>query len=231
MDYISNSHFFDKAFNEKTKKIFLPSAIACAVGGALVAVSFFGPYALRWVGNLVGWPILIAGVVFLLVALNRRVNENDVLSDVDNICAEVKALCNEKLDYPKDLDENGLLLTGCAITEENAGKAVKLKSGNYLDTDLLISFIYARKDALCTFCRKVSLVREEDNADIERVIPYTDFDTAKVETENVMGKIIVHYIRLYNGGEKVYEAPLQDNDYYKEEFCLKIAHFRERALK
>ena len=158
-------------------------------------------------------------------------NENDVLSDVDNICAEVKALCNEKLDYPKDIDENGILLTGCVITEENAGKAVKLKSGNYIDTDLLISFIYVRKDALCCFCRTVSLVSEEGTSDSARTIPYTDFDTAKVETENVMGKIVVHYLRLYKDGQKVYEAPLQDNDYYKEEFCTKIAHVRERALK
>lgn len=230
MDYQQNAHFFDKAYNDKTNKIFIPSAIVFGAGLVLAVLGMVTRGVMTWIGNSIGWPLMIVGITFLLIALNRRVKESDVIGEVDELVKEVNAVCAEKLDYPNNLDEQGISLLGCTITDENADNAVKLKSGNYLDTDLLISYLYIKKNSVYCFRRTISLI-EEGTKDDELDIPYESFDNVKVETETIKGKIIVHYIRFYNNNEKIFEAPLTDNDYYKEEYCEKIMHNRERALK
>ena len=230
MDYKENAHFFDKAYNDKTNKIFVPAAIIFGLGLVMTLLGMFVRGPMRWIGNSLGWPLMIVGVVFLLIAINRKVKESDVLGEVDELVKAVNDTCNEKLGFPSDLDENGISLLGCIITEENADKAVKLKSGNYLDTDLLVSYLYIKKDSVFCFRRTISLI-EEGTRDDELDIPFEAFDNVKVETDTVKGHITVHYIRFYNKNEKIFEAPFTDYDYYKDEFCEKIIHSRERALK
>ena len=227
MDYNANKHFFDKEYNKKTNMVFVPASIVFAIGLILVILSLIGALRMYMVGHFVGWPLMIVSIVFIFISLSRRVTENDVLAETDALVNEVKSRCSETLDYPSDLDPSSLTILGCVITAENADKAVKLKSGNYLDTDLKISFLYVKKTSVYCFQRTVSLV-QEGVLDVEREIPFSAFDRACVETETVNGKITVHYIRFYNGSDKIFEAPLSDNDYYKEEFCTNIMHKKDR---
>ena len=230
MDYKQNEHFFDRAYNDKTNKIFVPAAIVFGLGLVFVLLGMFVGGMMRWIGNSLGWPLMIVGVVFLLIAINRKVKESDVLGEVDELVKAVNDACAEKLDFPSNLDENGVSLLGCIITEENADKAVKLKSGNYLDSDLLISYLYIKKNSVYCFRRTVSLLKEGAK-DEELDIPFEAFDNVKVEADTVKDHITIHYIRFYNKKEKIFEAPLTDYDYYKDEFCEKILHSRERVIK
>lgn len=230
MDYKQNAHFFDKEYNKKTNMLFVPSAIVFGAGLVFTLLGMFVRGPMMWIGNSIGWPLMTVGVVFLLIAINRKVKESDVVGEVDELVKAVNDTCAEKLDFPNNLDENGISLIGCTITDENADKAVKLKSGNYLDTDLLISYLYIKKNSVFCFTRTISLV-EEGTKDDELDIPFETFDDVKVETETVKGSITVNYIRFYNKKEKIFEAPLTDYDYYKDEFCEKILHARERVVK
>jgi len=231
MEYKQNRHFFDKEYNKKTNMVFVPASIVFGIGLVLVILSMVGGYGmLRWIGHIVGWPMMIVSIIFIFISLSRKVKESEMLEITDGLTREVKDLCAEKLDYPGDLSKNSVTLFGCVINDENADKAVKLKSGNYLDTDVTITFMYIKKNSVYTFQRVVSLV-EDNTREKEVEIPFTAFDSAKVESEKVKENITVHYIRLYNGKEKVFEAPLTDNDYYKEEFCGNIMHIRERAIR
>lgn len=231
MDYKQNKHFFDKEYNKKTNIVFVPAAVVFAAGLILVILGMVTRFGVMgWIGNAVGWPLMIVSIVFIFISMSRRVKESDILEITDSYVKEVKDQCAEKLDYPSDLSKNSVILYGCVINDENADKAVKLKSGNYLDTDVTVTFIYVKKSSVYCF-RSVRSLVEESVSDKEIELPFTAFDMVKVETEKVKNDITVHYIRFFNGGETVFEAPLTDNDYYKEEFCANILHIRERALR
>ena|GEM_PF-1932521 len=228
MDYKANKRFFDKEYNKRTNIVYIPASIMFAIGLVITVLGMVG--ALRWVGHAIGWPVMIVSIIFVFISLSRKVKESDVLAEVDSMTEAVKARCLDALDYPEDAENNSITLVGCIITPENVDKAVKLKSGSYLDTDLMISFIYIKKNALYCFRRTVSLI-EEGQKDQECELPFTAFDCAVVESEKIKDGLTVHYIRVKKDGAVVFEAPLTDNDYYKEEFCDSIMHVRERALK
>ena len=231
MDYKQNKHFFDKEYNKKTNIVFVPASIVFGIGLVLVVLGMVAGYGMMsWIGHIAGWPMMIVSIIFIFISLSRKVKESDMLAITDEFTKSTRDACLEKLDYPADFSKNSVTLFGCVINDENADSAVKLKSGNYLDTEVTATVIYVKKSSVYCFKKTMSLVEDKTGgSDVE--IPFTAFDSAKVESEKLKGGVTVHYIRLYNGGEKVYEAPLTDNDYYKEEFCANVMHVRERALK
>ena len=225
MDYQANARFFDRQFRKRNSTWRTIGAGASGVGGVFVALSMFmrGGYFFY----MFGWPILIFGVVVLLVAANKRVRESDVTSQADTVIDSLKELCKEKLDYPEDFDSRALIFAGCALNEDNISSAKKLKSGNYLGPELIISIFYEKKGSLFIMQRTFSLIKE-GHTDVEKNLSFNDFDSVGVETDTLKNGARINFVRFYKDGALFFEAPLVDNDYYKEEYFVTLMHDKER---
>ena len=226
MDYQANARFFDRKFRKSNARMRAIGAASSGVGGVCVAISMF----MRWGGYafyVIGWPLLIFGVVVLLVAANKRVRESDVTSQADIIIDELKELCKEKLDYPEDFDSRALVFAGSVLNDENISAAKKLKSGNYLGSDLVITIFYEKKGSLFIMQRTISFVKE-GHTDIEKNLSFNDFDSVGVETDTLKNGAKINSVRFYKDGTVFLEAPLVDNDYYKEEYFVTLMHDKER---
>lgn len=225
MDYQANARFFDRQFRKRNSTWRAIGAGASGVGGVCVALSMFmrGGYFFY----MFGWPILIFGVVVLLVAANKRVRESDVTSQADTVIDSLKELCKEKLDYPEDFDSRALIFAGCALNEDNISSAKKLKSGNYLGPELIISIFYENKGSLFIMQRTFSLIKE-GHTDVEKNLSFNDFDSVGVETDTLKNGARINFVRFYKDGALFFETPLVDNDYYKEEYFVTLMHDKER---
>ena len=161
------------------------------------------------------------------MGIGRNVKESEVTDSIEKLVKEVGDICAEKLKYPKDLDEKAAVFCGSEITPENAGEAVRLSNGAYIGQEIQVTYVYMFRTKLWCYVRRASLVEDSGTAD-QRDIPFTDFDSVKIEDEEIAG-IKVHHFRLYNGDTLVLDAPVTNVDYYKEEFCEKIMHARKNA--
>ena len=225
MDFKRNKHFFDKQFAKKTKIIMAVGIVLVAVAALLNIVGWYGPLIVWYMWWYGGTPLLVAGIVLIFFCIGRRVKESDVTEGIDALVKEVSDACAEKLKFPSDLDEKAIAFSGCTITEENAGSAVKLSGGEYISEELIVTYIYIAKNKLWCYEKRTSLTEDASTAD-QRDIPFTDFDSVKIEDEEIAG-IKVHHFRLYNGETLILDAPVIAVDYYKEEFCEKIIHARK----
>ena len=229
MDYKNNQRFFDKEFNKKTSVIFTVGAIAAGIGGLIVVLGLLGIMR-YYISYSIGWPILIFGVIVLLVAFSRMVKESEITGVGDGLIAELKEKVNESLEYPDDLELRSIVFVGCAVTDENLDKARKLKSGNYVSPELTISFFYEKKDGIYIAERIVSFLKE-GHTDKETFFKYGDFDLVRVDNETLKNEAKVSFVRFYKDNKIIYEAPLMDNDYYKEEYFNTVMHNKEKFDK
>ncbi len=230
MDYKSNEHFFDVKYNKKTSMIFVPGAIAAGIGGFLIAGSYIIGGFFWMLSNILGWPLLIAGVVLLCVAFSRMVKESEVTGETDELIKALKDECIEKLEYPSDADSKAIVFAGCHITNDNIDTARKLKSGNYINENLILSFFYEKNGVVNITQRTVSLVKE-GYTDVEKKLSFDDFDNVAVETDTLKNEVKINFVRFYKDGKVIFETPLVDNDYYKEEYFNSIMHDKERLSK
>ena len=135
--------------------------------------------------------------------------------------------CNERLDFPDDFEERSLIFVGCPINDGNIENARKLKSGNYLTPEFIISLFYEKKNELYIMQRTVSLIKE-GYSDVEKKLSYSDFDKCLVEIDTLKNGAKINFVRFYKDGAVFFETPLVDNDYYKEEYFNTVMHDKER---
>ena len=227
MDYNNNARFFDKEFNRKNGTAIAIGSAASGIGGVLVALSLFGRGFTNYIFHSLGWPFLIFGVVVLCIAFSKRVKESEVTGVGDELIREVKETCNERLDFPDDFEERSLIFVGCPINDGNIENARKLKSGNYLTPEFIISLFYEKKNELYIMQRTVSLIKE-GYSDVEKKLSYSDFDKCLVEIDTLKNGAKINFVRFYKDGAVFFETPLVDNDYYKEEYFNTVMHDKER---
>ena len=226
MDFKRNKHFFDKQFAKKTKIMMTVGIVLTAVALLLLVVGWYGPIFVWIMWEYGGTPLLVAGIVLIFFCIGRRVKESDVTDGIDALVKEVSDACAEKLKYPSDLDEKAIAFSGCTITAENAGSAVKLSGGEYISEELIVTYIYIAKNKLWCYEKRTSLTEDAATAEQSDIV-FFDFDSARLEDEDIAG-IKVHYFRLYNGDKVIFDVPVNSVDYYKEEFCGKIMHERKK---
>ncbi len=232
MDFESNAKFFDKVYRKKNKRQRAIGGVASGIGGACVVLSMIGGWGyFFWILRTIGWPILIFGVIVLLVAMNRHVKESDVTSQTDGIMKEFKDGVNEALDYPKDFDEKSISFFGCYINDENIGETRRLRSGNFITKEMTFSLFYETKAGVYIKQKKVSLVDPEGTTEEEKTLSFSDFDKAGVEIDTLKNGVKISYVRFYKDNSVCFEAPLTDNDYYKEEYFNTLMHDKERLEK
>ena len=157
----------------------------------------------------------------------KRVKESEVTGVGDELIREVKETCNERLDFPDDFEERSLIFVGCPINDGNIENARKLKSGNYLTPEFIISLFYEKKNELYIMQRTVSLIKE-GYSDVEKKLSYSDFDKCLVEIDTLKNGAKINFVRFYKDGAVFFETPLVDNDYYKEEYFNTVMHDKER---
>lgn len=230
MDYKNNQRYFDAEFNKKTSRILMIAVGAIGLFAVLVVLRMIFRGIFWMLVSYVGTPCLVAGVILLFWALSRVVKESEVTGDTDNLIKALKDECLEKLEYPSDADSKALTFVGCHITNDNIDKAKKLKSGNYINEDLIISFFYEKNGVVYITQRTVSLVHE-GTKDVEKKLAFADFDEAKVETDTLKNEVKINFVRFYKDNKVIFETPLVDNDYYKEEYFKAIMHDKERLEK
>ncbi len=228
MDYKNNQRYFDTKFNQTTSKIFIVSGAALGLAILLYILRAFVGGIIFVILRYAGTPLIVIGVILLFIALSRIVKESEVTGDTDSLIKALNDECLEKLEYPSDADEKSLVFAGCRITNDNIDRARKLKSGNYINEDLIISFFYEKNGVVSIKQRTISLVKE-GTTDVEMKLSLDDFDSVRIETDTLKNDVKVNFVRFFKDNKIVFEAPLVDNDYYKEEYFKTIMHDKEKS--
>lgn len=227
MDYSRNAKFFDKKYMKKYGILRAIGWTLAVVGAACVLISMFGGRHGMYFFHLIGWPLLIPGVVLLCIVLSKLIKESEITEIMEVKEKRFADLCNEKLGYPSDVTEESLIFTGCEITSENAADFRKLRSGSYIGTRPQITHLYVdlMKKKLFIGSYTYSLIEESEATDFQE-IPFSDFDRSEIVTEKV-GEIDSRRFVLSLGDKEVFSSPISAIDYYKEEFIGAIIHKKE----
>lgn len=228
MDLENNKRFFDPANAQKVKKI-----IIAAIPFFAIAVVLFLIFGRRMFGILgtIELALIVIGGGLIFYAISQNVKEKEVTQYFHQARKDVRTVAADALGYPHDLENESLLFMG-AVTDklpEGAFPSKKLKDGRVITQELQFTHVYVRvKTGLAIFSRTLSLV-EDKIIDEQIEIPFTDFDKAFIEPVGSGNKANV--LKIMNGKELVFSAPLFINDYAQDEFLANMLHTRERALK
>lgn len=224
IDYARNKKFFDKKYMKNNSILRGIGWVLAGVGGVCAALAMIGVWALY----MVGWPLLITGVVILCVALAKQVKDSEVIEVFEGKNKQFTEVCREKLDFPDDFTVMSMTFMGCRL-EKGTEDLRKLKNGNYINQNPEITFLYidSRKKVLFIGYCCYSLTEESEKVEYLE-IPYADFDRAELVRESVDdGKGKLCRFVLSGAGKEIFSSPLSDSDYYKEEFIGDIVHKKE----
>lgn len=227
MDYSRNAKFFDAKYMKKYKTLSTVGWVLAIIGAVCVLISMFGGRHGMYFFHLIGWPLLIPGVVLLCIVLGKVVKESEIAEIMEVKEKRFADQCNEKLGYPSDITEESMTFTGCEITSDNAGGLRKLRNGSYISTQPKITHLYIdlMKKKIRIGCYLYSLIEEKEEV-VFQEIPFSDFDRSEIVTEKV-GGVDSKRVVLSLGDQKVFSSPILSSDYYKEEFIGTIIHKKE----
>lgn len=223
VDYDRNAKFFDKKYMKNNAVARGIGWGVAGVGALCVILNMFGLGF--WFMYVVGWPLLIIGVVILCVVLAKQVKESELTVVFESKTKQFSETCRDKLEYPDDFEDNSLVFNGCRTADGSDLR--KLKSGNWINPNPEITVLYLNGKNRTLFigvCR-FSLVKEEQSAEFQE-IPFADFDRSQIVSETVGGRPVSRFV--LSGGEKeLFTAPIADIDYYKEEFISNLIHKKD----
>ncbi|MGM9680698.1 MAG: hypothetical protein ACI3XR_04245 [Eubacteriales bacterium] len=227
MDYSRNAKFFDEKYMKKYGILRAIGWTLSVIGAVCVLISMFGGRRGLYFFHLIGWPLLIPGVVLLCIVLSKLIKESEITEIMEVKEKRFADLCNEKLGFPSDVSEESMIFTGCDVTSENASDFRKLRSGNFISPRPQITHLYVdlMKKKLCIGSYTYSLIEETEATDFQE-IPFSDFDRSEIVTEKV-GDIDSRRFVLSLGDKEVFSSPIAASDYYKEEFIGTIIHKKE----
>ena len=226
IDFKRNAAFFDK---EKNKKLSTWLAIAWTVaiiGGILTLFVMLDGFRYRWL-MVPAWLILGVGVLMLLTLLPKVVKESEITEVFKTKSRLFRDIIVDKLEYPSDMATMSMDFMGCVVTDENCKDLRKLKSGNYVDSEMKETFIYInnKKRLLYIAVEDYSLIEEKDSY-FYTEIPFDHFDKAEIVSSELKNGVKISDFVISKDGEPIFKSPISNLDYYKEEFMNTIEHFR-----
>lgn len=225
VDYDANKKFFDKKRRQKVGAFYTISVAGAALGGLFVYFAVFLNFGILYIP---GWTLIVAGAVLACIALAKTVRESDVTDIFDVKKKQFDDICGDKIGWPDDIENMSMSFMGCNITADNIDKMYKLKDGKYIDTEIVLTFIYVdhKKQKLFIAEETYSLLEPKDSVKFIE-IPYSGFDGAEILTEKITDKISLYRGVISDGGAKVFDFPFSDNDFSKEEFIGGLPHYKE----
>lgn len=225
VDYERNKKFFDRKKRTYGARFYAISATLAGLGGLMVILAMCFSF---YIFYLPGWLMLIAGAVMVCVSLAGIVKESDVTDIFDVKKKQFDDVCGDKIGYPDDMEDMSMSFLGCNITPENIDKMYKLKNGQYIDTDIVMTFVYVDNRRCRVFIAEenFSLIEPKDGSSFTE-LSFDDFDRAEILSDKITDKISISRAVISKEGKTVFEFPFSDNDFSKEEFIGKLAHYKE----
>ncbi len=225
IDYARNRKFFDRRRRERMGKFYAFSAGCAGVGGLMVVLAMYFSIFYFYIP---GWILLIAGAVLVCVALAYIVKESDVTDIFEVKKGQFDDVCGDKIDFPEDMKTMSMSFLGCNVTPENIDKMYKLRSGRYIDTEIVLTFVYVDriKRRLVIGSETFSLVEEKDETKFAE-LSFDAFDKAEIIADKITDSISTYRAVISKDGERVFDFPFSDFDYSKEEFIGALAHYKE----
>lgn len=225
IDYERNKKFFDRKRRKKMSTFYAVSAACAGVGGLMVVLAMYFSIFFFYIP---GWSLLITGAVLVCVALAYIIKESDVTDIFEVKKGQFDDICGEKIDFPDDMQSMSMSFLGCNVTTENIDTMYKLKSGQYIDSEIVMTFVYVdqKKRRLVIGCETFSLVENKDDIRFAE-LSYDDFDKAEIVSDKIDDNLSLYRTVISKDGKTVFDFPFSDFDYSKEEFVGKLSHYKE----
>jgi len=231
MDYKRNADFFQNSV-AKSAKIFKIVGIALCLVGVIFMILVFTSRSLMKL-QIVPLVLLVGGIVAFFWGDAKIVKEEELTDVLDIKQKQVEDIVYEIFNYPANFRKQTKSFVGCDYTK-NPGVVRQLNNKEYMSPDCVVTQIYfateGRKIGAFVYMREFSMLSEAQK-DTQKLIKFEDFDDAGVGHIDLGEGKKATVVCFYKEGQKIYEFPVMNSDYYSEEFFADLLHARKRYLK
>ena len=231
MDYKRNSDFFQNSVDKSAKVLKIIGAILCIVGVVFTILVFNTRGLMKF--QIVPLILIVGGVVAFFWGQSMIVKEEELTDILAIKEKQVDDIVYEIFNYPANFRKQTKSFVGCVYTK-NPGMIRQLNNKEYMSPVCVVTQVYfateGKKIGAFVYMREFSMLSEAQT-DTQKLIKFEDFDDAGVGHIDIGDGKRATVVCFYKEGEKVYEFPVMNSDYYSEEFFADLLHARKRYLK
>lgn len=231
MDYKRNSDFFQNSVAKSAKVLKIIGIVACLVGAIFMLLVFSNRSLMKL--QLVPIVLVIGGIVFYFWGQSKVVKEEELTDVLDIKLKQVEDVVYEIFNYPANYKKQTKGFVGCVYTK-TPGVVRQLMNKEYMSPDCVVTQVYytteGRKVGVFIYTREFSMLSEAQT-DSQKLLKFEDFDDAGVGHIELEEGRRATTVCFYKEGEKIFEFPVMNSDYYSEEFFADLLHARKRFLK
>ena len=215
MDYKRNSDFFQNSVAKSAKVLKIIGIVACLIGAIFMLLVFTNRSLMKL--QLVPIVLVIGGIVFYFWGQSKVVKEEELTDVLDIKLKQVEDVVYEIFNYPANYKKQTKGFVGCVYTK-TPGVVRPLMNKEYMSTECVVT------------TREFSMLSEAQT-DSQKLLKFEDFDDAGVGHIELDEGRRATTVCFYKEGEKIFEFPVMNSDYYSEEFFADLLHARKRFLK
>lgn len=230
MDYKRNADFFQNSVAKSAKVLKIVGLALCLVGAIFLVLVFTNRSLMKL--QIVPLALIIGGIVCFFWGDAKVVKEEELTDTLAIKQKQVEDIVYEIFNYPANFRKQTKNFVGCDYTK-TPGMIRQLNNKEFLSPDCVVTQIYfsteGRRIGAFVYTREFSMLSEAQT-DTQKLIKFEDFDDAGVGHIELGDGKKATTVCFYKEGEKIYEFPVINSDYYSEEFFADLLHARKRIL-